>query len=75
MPISRLRAIFFFVFVFQCALSAQTPRSQEPDITFVLKPALTFDGETLQQGWAVRIKGERIESAGPAASIDTAGAR
>jgi imidazolonepropionase-like amidohydrolase len=75
MPISRLRAIFLFVFVFQCALFAQTPRSQEPDTTFVLKPALTFDGETLQQGWAVRIKGERIESAGPAASIDTAGAK
>ena len=75
MPICRLRAIFLFVFVFQCALFAQTPRSPEPATTFVLKPALTFDGEALQQGWAVRIKGDRIESAGPAAGIDTAGAK
>jgi imidazolonepropionase-like amidohydrolase len=75
MHISRLRAIFLLIFVFQCALFAQTPRTQEPATTFVLKPALTFDGEMLRQGWAVRIKGERIESAGPAASIDTAGAK
>jgi imidazolonepropionase-like amidohydrolase len=75
MHISRLRAIFLLLFVFQCALFAQTPRTQQPATTFVLKPAVTFDGETLRQGWAVRIKGERIESAGPAASIDTAGAK
>jgi imidazolonepropionase-like amidohydrolase len=75
MHISRLGAIFLLIFVFQCALFAQTPRTQQPATTFVLKPALTFDGETLRQGWAVRIKRERIESAGPAASIDTAGAK
>jgi imidazolonepropionase-like amidohydrolase len=75
MHINRLRAIFVLLLVFQCALFAQTPRPPEPATTFVLKPALTFDGETLQQGWAVRIKGELIESAGPAASIDTSGAK
>jgi imidazolonepropionase-like amidohydrolase len=41
----------------------------------VLKPALTFDGETMHEGWAVRIQGARIEAAGPAASIDMAGAK
>ena len=41
----------------------------------VLKPARVFDGETLHEGWAVRVRGDRIEAAGPAASIDTAGAK
>ena len=41
----------------------------------MLKPALTFDGEALHEGWAVRIKGERIEAAGPAASIDATAAK
>ena len=40
----------------------------------VLKPARVFDGETLHEGWAVRVRGNRIEAAGPAAGIDTAGA-
>ncbi|MGO9258032.1 MAG: amidohydrolase family protein [Bryobacteraceae bacterium] len=42
---------------------------------FVLRPARVFDGESLQQGWAVRVSGERIEAAGPVAGVDTAGAK
>jgi imidazolonepropionase-like amidohydrolase len=34
-----------------------------------------FDGEAMQEGWAVRVRGERIEAAGPAAGIDTADAK
>ena len=45
------------------------------DAQTVLKPARVFDGETLHENWAVRVKGERIEAVGPAASVDTAGAR
>ena len=41
----------------------------------VLKPARVFDGETLHEGWAVRVRGDRIEAAGPLASIDIAGAK
>jgi imidazolonepropionase-like amidohydrolase len=41
----------------------------------VLKPARVFDGETLHEAWAVRVRGDRIEAAGPLASIDTAGAK
>jgi imidazolonepropionase-like amidohydrolase len=33
-----------------------------------------FDGDTLHEGWAVRVQGERIQSAGPSASIPAAGA-
>ena len=43
--------------------------------TIVLKAALTFDGESMHNGWAVRIKGDRIEAAGPASSIDTSSAK
>jgi imidazolonepropionase-like amidohydrolase len=41
----------------------------------VLKPARVFDGETVHEGWAVRVRGDRIEAAGPAASLDAAGAK
>src|SRR5690242_2314247 len=39
----------------------------------VLQPARVFDGHAMHDGWAVRVNSERIEAAGPAASIDTAG--
>jgi hypothetical protein len=35
----------------------------------IIRPARVFDGAALQEGWAVRIRGERIEAAGPAAKI------
>src|ERR1017187_5180672 len=41
----------------------------------VLKPARVFDGETSHEAWAVRVRAGRIEAAGPAPSIDTAGAK
>jgi imidazolonepropionase-like amidohydrolase len=41
----------------------------------VLKPARVFDGEAMHEGWMVRTRGGRIESAGPAGGIDTAGAK
>ena len=41
----------------------------------VLRPARVFDGETMHDGWAVRVAGNRIEAVGPAASIATGGAR
>jgi imidazolonepropionase-like amidohydrolase len=41
----------------------------------VLRPARVFDGDALHEGWAVRVRGDRIEAAGPAASIDTTGAK
>src|SRR5689334_21087725 len=61
MKISQLLALF------QIAVMAQP--------LLVLKPARVFDGEAMHEGWAVRVKGDRIEAAGPAASIDGAGAK
>jgi imidazolonepropionase-like amidohydrolase len=40
----------------------------------VLKPARVFDGEAMHEGWAVRVKGDRIVMAGPDAGMDVAGA-
>jgi imidazolonepropionase-like amidohydrolase len=40
----------------------------------VLRPARVFDGATMHEGWAVRVRGDRIEAAGPAAGITAAGA-
>ena len=40
----------------------------------VLKPARVFDGEAMHEGWAVRVRGDRIDAVGPAAAVDSAGA-
>ena len=55
-------------------LSAQNPPAAEPGAV-VLRPARVFDGDTMHEGWAVRVAGERIEAAGPAASVPVANAR
>jgi imidazolonepropionase-like amidohydrolase len=47
----------------------------QPDGAFVLQPARVFDGEKMHVGWSVRVRGERIEAAGPAASVTDAGAK
>jgi imidazolonepropionase-like amidohydrolase len=41
----------------------------------VLKPARVFDGETMHEGWAVRVKGDRIDAVGADASVAAAGAK
>jgi imidazolonepropionase-like amidohydrolase len=49
-------------------------RAQAP-AAMLLKPARVFDGEAMHQGWAVRVAGDHIEAAGPAATVDAAGAK
>lgn len=41
----------------------------------VLKPSRVFDGERIHENWAVRVKGDRIEAAGPAGTIDATNAK
>ncbi|HTK28660.1 MAG TPA: amidohydrolase family protein [Vicinamibacterales bacterium] len=54
---------------------AQAPRgAAPPGATIVLKPARVWDGEAMHEGWAVRVKGNRIDAVGPAASVAVAGA-
>ena len=35
---------------------------------YVLKPARVFDGDVMHDGWAVVVRGQRIEAAGPASA-------
>ena len=53
-------------------VAAQQPSKAEA--VSVLRPARVFDGQTMQAGWAVRVRGDKIDAAGPAASIDVSGA-
>ena len=48
--------------------------SRQPQAVTVLRPARVFDGEAMHEGWLVRVRGDRIESAGPAASVPATGA-
>ena len=55
---------------------AAGPRAQQQPAVVVLQPDRVFDGERMQTGWVVVVRGDRIESAGPAASMTLpAGAR
>jgi imidazolonepropionase-like amidohydrolase len=55
-------------------ISVATATTQSPaDAITTLRPARVFDGDTMHEGWAVRVRGTRIEAAGPAASLGTSG--
>src|SRR5438105_1133707 len=60
--------------VMAAALAAAVPSAQRggppaasAEVT-VLKPARVFDGDAMHEGWAVRVRGDRIEAVGPAGS-------
>lgn len=54
-------------------VTAQQPTAPEPPVT-ILRPARVFDGVAMHEGWGVRVRGTRIEAAGPVASLSAAGA-
>src|SRR3981081_3625135 len=53
----------------------QRSRADENAAVTVLKPARVFDGESVHEGWAVRVKGERIDAVGPDAGAAAPGAK
>jgi imidazolonepropionase-like amidohydrolase len=55
------------------ALFAQSP-APAPEVT-ILRPARVFDGDALHEGWAVRVRGGRIDAVGSAASVAMSGAQ
>jgi imidazolonepropionase-like amidohydrolase len=58
------------------ATPAAVPAQQAPPAAVVLQPDRVFDGERMQTGWAVVVRGDRIDAAGPLASMTMpAGAR
>jgi imidazolonepropionase-like amidohydrolase len=57
--------------------AAQQTTTQPAPQRWLLRPARVFDGVNAQphEGWAVLVEGNRIAAAGPAATLDAAGAR
>jgi imidazolonepropionase-like amidohydrolase len=53
-------------------IGAATAPQQPPGRTTLLKPARVFDGTDVHDGWSVRVRGDRIEAAGP--TVASAGA-
>src|SRR6266508_1883473 len=66
-----LTAIALLAFAFGHA-HAQGPPDAAP---LALVADRVFDGQNMQTGWVVVVRGQRIEGAGPAASTSPAGAR
>jgi imidazolonepropionase-like amidohydrolase len=68
-----------FRFLAICLLAAQTlaqtpqPAPRPAPTVYLLKPAQVFDGDMAQlhTGWVVLVRGDRIEAAGPPASVNT----
>ncbi|MDB4908306.1 MAG: amidohydrolase [Gemmatimonadetes bacterium] len=54
-------------------LSASVVRAQAA--ATLLAPARVFDGAEMHEGWAVLVRGDKIEAAGPRASLASTGAR
>src|SRR5271165_518722 len=75
MFVPRLFTIGLVAALVPAAALAQRPRQPEPGERTLLKPARVFDGDTMHAGWVVRVNGERIESAGPVASVGAADAK
>jgi imidazolonepropionase-like amidohydrolase len=71
----RLPFVCAFALAFSATVFAQPASPREPGSTLVLRAARTFDGESMREGWSVRVKGERIEAAGPSAGVDATGAK
>src|SRR5436305_11148524 len=69
----RVRLAFLLAMVSTAALPQ--PPARETGAVTLLKPARVFDGETIHEGWVVRVRGDRVDAAGPAASVDASGAK
>ncbi len=66
-----LTVIVFSSLVYSLALAQTQSPAAKQETVYLLKPSHIFDGESaeLHDGWSVLVRGERIESAGPAGEI------
>jgi hypothetical protein len=53
----------------QLVAVGQAPAPPEAAAVVLLKPTRVFDGEAIHDGWVVRVRGDRIDAVGPAASV------
>lgn len=58
------RPLLLLALLFQAGLAPG-----EVEDTYLLRPARVFDGQKVHAGWAVLVRGERIEGVGPMAEI------
>jgi imidazolonepropionase-like amidohydrolase len=58
LPLQNFMNKLYFLLLF-------TPLSLFAQTTYLLRPDRVFDGETMHEGWTVRVKGDKIEAAGP----------
>lgn len=68
----RRLILSLFCFAIACPIGvSQRPAAVHDEPVYLLKPARVFDGETAQphEGWAVLVRGERIEAAAPLGEI------
>ncbi|HTL43529.1 MAG TPA: amidohydrolase family protein [Vicinamibacterales bacterium] len=68
------KVFVFLALLTPAVLAAQAQQPARDQGVTVLRPARVFDGDVVHEGWAVRVRGDRIEAAGPAASMDSTGA-
>jgi imidazolonepropionase-like amidohydrolase len=62
------RLLAFAAALLPVALSGPVGAAQEPPV-ILLQPDRVFDGSTTHEGWAVLIRGERVEAVGPVGSM------
>jgi imidazolonepropionase-like amidohydrolase len=73
---TRLRlALVLLTLLPTLSFAQQRGRGNASAEVTVLHPARVWDGETMHEGWAVRVKGDRIDAVGPPASVASAGAK
>ena len=67
-------AVLMALLIIVPAITTQDAPPHDTGTVTVLRPARVFDGDTMHEGWGVRVRGDRIEAVGPAASVASPGA-
>jgi imidazolonepropionase-like amidohydrolase len=70
----RSRTVLVFLALAVCLAAEPHAAQNAAPQAFLLKPARVFDGEALREGWAVIVRGSRIEAFGEAATLAAAAA-
>ena len=73
----RRQVLLPWLLALPLALSAQAnrpPAAPRDAAVTILRPARVFDGDVMREGWAVRVRGDRIDAVGAAPGIGAEGA-
>jgi imidazolonepropionase-like amidohydrolase len=69
----RRRARWLWRLVIACHPAWLLAQGRADTATVLLKPAQVFDGDAMQRGWVVAVRGDRIIAAGPESSVAARG--